>query len=131
MKILFCVECRDAVAITTGNITRSCVCGKTGGKYLKDRITAVITEFSVVFGIDNNSFINALSTVEKVLSGDIPHFEKGKRYDFFFTGWIPTVPGEIITVPTLAHVKATDYYQEKSWTSQNPSTDINEVAFGI
>lgn len=131
MKLLFCVHCRDTVCMTTENETRSCKCKKTGGKYLKDRITAVITEDSVVFGIDNNSFINALATIEKIWSGEYSQFKEGQRYDFFFTGWIPTVPGEVIRVKSLAHVKATDYYQEKSWTSQNPSTDINEVAFGI
>ena len=127
MKLLFCEECRDTVSMTHDNITRTCKCGKTAGKYLKDKLTAVVTEHAVVFGIDNNSFANALATVRKVLFEDVQGFDMNKRYDFFFTGWIPTIPGEVIIVPTRAHVMATDYYQEKSWTSENPSTAINEL----
>lgn len=127
MKLLFCEECRDTVAMTHDNITRSCKCGKVAGKYLKDKLTAVVTKDSVVFGIDNNSFLNALHTVKKVLGEDMPQFDNDKRYDFFFTGWIPTKPGEVIVVKNKHMVMATDYYQEKSWTSENPSTDINEL----
>jgi hypothetical protein len=127
MKLLFCEDCRDAVSMTHDNITRSCKCGKVAGKYLKDKLTAVVTEHAVVFGIDNNSFSNAVATVDKVLNG-VEGFDADKRYDFFFTGWIPTIPGEVIIVPTKAHVMATDYYQEKSWTSENPSTAINELS---
>lgn len=127
MKLLYCEECYDVVSMTHDNITRSCKCGKVAGKYLKDKITAVVTEGSIVFGIDNNGFRNALYTVKKVLTEDIDHFPKDRRFDFFFTGWIPTKPGEVIFVKNKAHVKATDYYQEKSWMSENPSTAINEV----
>lgn len=127
MKLLYCPECYDAVSMTHDNITRSCKCGKTAGKYLKDKITAVVSEGSVVFGIDNNSFLNALYTVKKVKDGNVEGFPKDRRFDFFFTGWIPTKPGEVLFVKSKAHVMATDYYQEKSWTSENPSTDVNEV----
>lgn len=129
MKLLFCPECRETVVMATGNVVNHCKCKKTAGKYLKDGVTAVITEEAVVFGIDNNSFLNAMLTVKKVLNNDIPHFDKEKRYDFFFTGWIPTKPGEVIIVKNLTYVRATDYYQRKNWTSQNPSTDINEVDY--
>jgi hypothetical protein len=117
--------------MTYDNITRSCKCGKTAGKYLKDKITAVVSEISVVFGIDNGSFLNALKTVLNIMKAEpeqLPKWmEEGKRYDFFFTGWIPTKPGEVIFVKSKAHVIATDYYQKNSWTSENPSTDVNEV----
>lgn len=53
------------------------------------------------------------------------------RDDFFFTGWIPTLPGEVMVVKNIAYVKATDYYQEKGWASTNPTTHINEVCYGI
>lgn len=131
MKLLFCRECRDVVSITHDNITRSCKCGKVAGKYLKDKITAVVTKEAVVFGLDNNSFLNALTTVDRILTTDMPQFDKNMRYDFFFTGWIPTLPGEVMVVKNIAYVKATDYYQEKGWTSTNPTTHINEVCYGI
>jgi len=127
MKLLFCESCRDTVSMTHGNITRSCKCGKVAGKYLEDKLTAVVTIEAVVFGIDNNSFANALATVNKVLFQDIEGFEKNKRYDFFFTGWIPTKPGEVIVVENKVSVEATDYYQSYGVTSQNPSTDVNEI----
>ena len=131
MKLLYCTECGDVVSMTSGNITRSCKCGKVAGKYLKDHITAVVTKDSIVFGIDNGSFLNALRTTRNILAAEpdqLPKWmEEGKRYDFFFTGWIPTKPGEVLFVKSKAHVLATDYYQEKSWTSENPSTEVNEV----
>lgn len=127
MKLLFCRECRDVISITHDNITRSCKCGKVAGKYLKDKITAVVTKEAVVFGLDNNSFLNALTTVDRILNTDMPQFDNNMRYDFFFTGWIPTLPGEVMVVKNIAYVKATDYYQEKGWASTNPTTHINEV----
>ena len=126
MKLLFCPHCRDTVSMTHDNFTRTCKCGKVAGKYLKDKITAVVTKDAVVFGVDNNSFLNALMTVGKVLHNDIQGFEEGKRYDFFFTGWIPTVPGEVIVVKNTAYVRATDYYQEKSWISQTKMFVLNK-----
>lgn len=133
MKLLYCMECYDVVSMTHDNITRSCKCGKVAGKYLKDQITAVVTRDSTVFGIDNGSFLNALQTTRNILAADpedLPSWmEEGKRYDFFFTGWIPTKPGEVIFVKNKAYVEATDYQLEKNWTSENPSTDINENEF--
>ncbi len=130
MKLLFCKECHDTVTMATEDEVRLCKCRKTAGKYLSDRITAVITKASLVFGIDNNSFLNAAKTVERILDGEMPAFEEGKRYDFFFTGWIPTVPGEVIVVDTPGEVAEFDYELEISFTSQNPSTDFNETHWG-
>lgn len=124
MKLLFCVECRDAVSLAE-EITRKCKCGKVAGKYLSDHITAVVTP-SCVFGIDNNSFLNALATVGKVVGGEFEAFDQNKRYDFFFTGWIPTIPGEVIFVDTPEDVEAYDYNEKHSWTSENPNTGANE-----
>ena len=126
MKLLICDECHDTIALTHDNITRICRCGVTAGKYLEDKVTAIVTGAAVIFGIDNNSFSNALATIKRLDREDIEGFDKDTRYDFFFTGWIPTIPGEVVFVHNVDEVLHYDYHTQLNWTSQNPSTDINE-----
>lgn len=126
MKLLMCDACRDTVSLTHDDITRTCKCGKTAGKYLEDKVTAIVTESAIVFGIDNNSFLNALATVKRLEENEIEGFDKNTRYDFFFTGWIPTIAGEVVCVENEKQVKDFNYHTELNWTSENPSTSINE-----
>ena len=122
MKLLWCPECKDVVSLILRE-TRVCKCGKTAGKYVSDCITAIITEGAVVFGIDNNTLSTALTRAEHFMKN--PEYQS-TRIDFFFTGWVPTKPGEVIVVKSPIHVKAYDYYDKRSWTSENPSTGLCE-----
>jgi hypothetical protein len=83
-----------------------CPCEKCVGKYLNDNLTAVVTKDCIVVGIDNNSFRDSVSRYLKHNpEGDEPY---DKRLDFFFVGWIPTIPGEVIVVGTEKEVKEFD-----------------------
>ena len=116
MKLMKCVKCGDIVAIIE-TLSRSCYCGKIAGKYLDDSITAVVNKDALVFGIDNNGF--AIAQHYALENKNAEH-----RYDYFFTGWIPTKPGEVIVVKTAHDVhkypmKMKD--EDKQYTSTWPS----------
>ncbi len=126
MKLIYCPECHD-VFLAISKMTRTCLCGKHAAKYLIDNITAVMTEGALVFGIDNVTFGNARARNE--------HFQesedlKNTRIDSFFTGWIPTIPGEVVTVPTAKDVFNYDFKVKFIPVATpdigNPATDINE-----
>ena len=97
MKLLYCEKCYDLVQLRHRK-PRSCDCTKYVGKYLSDGLTAVVNEGSILVGVDNNTFNVA---VDRVL-----HYreELDYRVDFFFCGWLPTEPGEVIFVPTFEEV---------------------------
>lgn len=97
MKLISCPECKDLILLVPKDV-RICYCGKHGGKYLNDHITAVVNKGAILVGLDNNSFTNAKKTV-------MQNKDKWEhRVDFFFVGWIPTKPGEVIFVDTLDEV---------------------------
>jgi hypothetical protein len=98
MKLIFCPECYDLVLLKSGK-RRKCGCKACSGKYLDDNLTAVVNKKAVVVGIDNNSFRNAVDTQESIRD------EHDERYDFFFCGWIPTKPGEVVVVKKNKDVK--------------------------
>jgi hypothetical protein len=104
-------------------IVRTCLCGKHAAKYLKDNITTVVTEGSIVFGIDNVSFFNAMKRTDMFQNHEK---YKDQRIDSFFCGWIPSVPGEVIFVKSPIHVKAYDYWSSYNHDSTNPTTDYAE-----
>lgn len=117
-KFIICDECDDVVLLVN-EITRTCGCGKCAGKYLKDNITAVVTKDAIVFGIDNVTFRDAL-----IRASD--HKDLTYRRDFFFTGWVPNHPGEIIRVNEVEDVKDYPYdeYQDlPDGDCTNPTTD--------
>lgn len=122
MKLLWCPDCHDTITIGVNNIVRKCMCGRTAAKYLEDNITAIVTEGSIVFGIDNTSLTNAIKNAKYWM----PNKFDRKRLDFFFTGWVPTKPGEVVFVDTVEDVIAYNYHEKLSFTSENPSTDISE-----
>jgi len=124
MKLLRCPKCNDSIVIGVGNVTRICACGETAGKYLKDNITAVVSKGSIVYGIDNNSLNNAIHNYT-AFPEKYPKY-KEERFDFFFVGWVPTIPGEVIWVDSVHKVQLEEYDQEINWTSSPTSTDINE-----
>ena len=109
MKLLYCEECGDLVTLRSC-VTRSCLCLKYAGKYLDDNLTAVVNEGAILVGIDNNTFVTA---TQRLL-----HYRDklDERVDFFFCGWLPTIPGEVIFVPSFEdvlhysdHIENTEY----------------------
>jgi len=103
MKLLFCVDCGDVVRIIN-KWPLSCLCDKHRGKYLSDNITAVVTKGCMIVGIDNNSFMNAAIGIQNLLNRG-----HKTRFDLYFTGWIPTHPGEVIYVKTVEDVTEFPY----------------------
>ena len=101
MKLIACQKCKD-VMMLVNKMTRTCYCGAVGGKYLDDNITAVVNWDAIVFGIDNSGFSIAKELAE--VNKKLPY-----RYDYFFSGWIPTKPGEVLTVETVEDVLAYPY----------------------
>jgi len=110
MKLIYCKDCRDFFNLPNkiGKL-KACRCQKSAGKYLSDGLVAVVTDNCVVAGIDNNTFHTSLVRQNDALENhpDWP------RVDFFFTGWIPTIPGEVIKVKTVKEVKKYPFVVEK------------------
>ncbi len=105
MKLIYCIECLTLIEMKSKYVVY-CPCEKCVGKYLNDNLTAVVTKNCVVVGIDNNSFRDAVLRYRKHYpEGDEPY---NKRLDFFFVGWIPTIPGEVIVVECEESVKQFD-----------------------
>jgi hypothetical protein len=121
MKLVACNKCNDIMMLVGGGMVRTCYCGAVGGKYLDDNITAVVNLDALVVGIDNNGFNLAKRMIE--LNKDIPY-----RVDYFFTGWIPTKPGEVIVVEDVESILEYDYHiedEDKNYGSTLP-TEIAE-----
>jgi len=72
MKLLFCPKCSDVFKLQKE--MRSCVCGESKGKYLKDGIKATVLS-GIPIGIDNGSFVRAL--------GSRPKTGMGERFEAF------------------------------------------------
>jgi len=97
MKAIRCDECSDVVMMPIKGVIKRCYCGKYHAKYLNDGITLIVNGEPVVIGIDNNTFSIAVERAEYTK-------EWTHRVDFFFTGWIPNHPGEVIFVNTIDDV---------------------------
>ncbi len=127
MKLFYCPECRQLVDIIgRGTGVHTCYCGKHAGKYLDDSLTGVFTHGAIIVGIDNNTWLPAVERYKAHNpDGEKPWIIDGKfvRIDFFFTGWIPTVPGEVITVDTVKEVKKFPVDRVMPWkTSTMPNS---------
>jgi len=119
MKLIVCVSCKDMVMLTASGI-RTCACGMTAGRYLEDNITAVVTKGAVLVGIDNNSYKQALVNA---LSEQCQKWDQ--RVDFYFTGWVPNHPGEVVYKKTL---KAVEKYKLPKKKYTNKSTTPTDSA---
>jgi len=101
MKLFYCIECYNLIQIKKNHIF-TCICKKHCGKYLDDNNTAIFTKGAIIVGIDNNTWSPAVQRYLKhEPNGEEPY---PVRIDFFFTGWIPTIPGEVIFVDTEQEV---------------------------
>lgn len=58
MKLLYCPQCHDIVALYQEK--RSCLCGLSSGKYLDDRVTVKIDGAAIVLGFSNSEFFAAV-----------------------------------------------------------------------
>ena len=58
MKLIYCLECRDVVALKM--LERSCLCGKSRGAYGTDGLHAWISGPVIPLGFANPSFRRAL-----------------------------------------------------------------------
>lgn len=117
-KFIRCLDCKD-IFMAINKKVRVCECGKHAAKYLSDNITAVVTKYAIVFGIDNVGFNDAETRA-------IVYKKVDYRRDFFFTGWIPNHPGEVIWVDTVEDVNEYPYEETQALPeglSTNPSTD--------
>ncbi len=69
MKLLYCKNCRDVVALIRSK-TRKCFCGETSGRYT-DNLNAIYSgEHALPFGIDNPSFMKARMMTELMGEGE-------------------------------------------------------------
>jgi len=59
MKLIYCPECQDIVKLTRED--RTCLCGKSHGRYLND-FDALYGGEAVPLFIDNPSFLRALAS---------------------------------------------------------------------
>lgn len=128
MKLFYCPSCRQLVDIMRADgEVRFCYCGTHCGKYLSDNMTAVVTYGAIVVGIDNNTWLPAVERYKRHNpDGDDPY---PVRIDFFFTGWIPTQPGEVVVVdyPDEVHDFPMDGVKNEHSTMPNSQKKCNEM----
>ena len=106
MKLIYCPRCNHLTALSDKlKQTTTCKCKRSAGKYLSDRCTAVFTKDTLIVGIDNTTFRDAINRYNWVKK-ERPEWG---RVDFFFTGWIPTIPGEVVRVDSVKEVKEYPY----------------------
>lgn len=117
MKLVACQNCKDLIMLITKEI-RCCKCGETAGKYLDDYNTAVVTKNAIVVGIDNNGF----NVAKHLATGEDAQNCK-YRVDYFFTGWVPNFPGEVIKVKTVDDVLNYNYHvkEDINYESTSPA----------
>lgn len=79
MKLILCPSCGDVVKLRVVK-WRSCDCGESHGRYLKDGYHAEIAGKAIAIGIINNSLLKALSTKDNfiafVFKPDYHHIRK-------------------------------------------------------
>ena len=110
MKLILCKKCHDFFSLSNKlGKTKYCRCRKSAGKYLSDGVVAVVTDNCVIAGIDNNTFQSAVWRQKETLE----NHSEWPRVDYFFTGWIPTKPGEVVKVMTVKEVKEYPFEVEK------------------
>lgn len=124
MKLIYCPHCNDLVRLQLR--IKRCKCRKCCGFYLEDAsTTAVVNKDAIVVGIDNNTFLDA---TKKYFRGRERWPET--RVDFFFTGWIPTFPGEVVVLDTTKDVKNFDpstYTKSTISTMPNSPEEVIEL----
>lgn len=73
MKLVYCPMCQDLYKMPVATKSKSCMCGLSWGRYLKDKKHAVIGGFAIPVGIDNKSFVKAIKKRHELLYFSIPH----------------------------------------------------------
>ena len=116
MKLIYCKKCGTLTSLVVKKV-RYCKCKKCCGKYLADTITSVINKDSVLVGIDNFSFGISVRRYD-----DLIEKHPDTRIDSFFTGWIPNLPGESITVETKKEVNEYPFEEYHNTGSTMPNS---------
>lgn len=125
MKLLYCSTCGDMIVLNYQ--IKLCNCGASAGIYL-DKIGAAVTSTGIVVGIDNNSFFNAVKTYTYAKEN---YPDKG-RMDFFFCGWIPTLPGEVVVVETIQDIKSLLESKLKTeYTTSSVPVSVDDPSFQL
>lgn len=122
MKLIYCNECIQIISLAVERnqngsikeIVTYCRCEKCAGKWLSNGVHAVFTKNCIMVGIDNNTWDTAIRRYD--------HYKNlyKTRCDFFFTGWIPTIPSEIFVVDTIKEVKEYPFICEQEKISTMP-----------
>ena len=60
MKLIYCPACKDLFKLHISKKPKSCMCGCSWGRYLKNGKNAIIGGFAIPIGIDNKSFMRAI-----------------------------------------------------------------------
>lgn len=63
MKLLLCRECGDVIKLQPGT-PRSCLCGKSAGRYLDDLSTVEQTEGSISIALHNHDLRDAVEAFD-------------------------------------------------------------------
>jgi len=125
MKLIYCKECGWLIQLFR-KYTMTCACKEypRAGKYLNDNLTAVVTKNSIVVGIDNNSFGDCVNRYNIYNPKGTDPYDK--RVDFFFAGWIPTIPGEVIKVDSIEEVDEfpPDFESDNEFSTMPVSADL-------
>lgn len=81
MKLIFCTHCNDVVCLCEK--TRTCECGKTGGRYEEDKLSALYWGCGIPFAIDNFSFFHRARN-----GGKDEHFYDKLYGEHFVQCWV-------------------------------------------
>lgn len=64
MKLMLCRFCADVVALRP-EVERACLCGRSRGRYLDDRSTAVQTEGTISIALNNHDLRDAIAAYDE------------------------------------------------------------------
>lgn len=92
MKLLFCNACHDIVCVRY-ETWRVCSCGKSGGQYNHDAVTATIGGNPSVFGIANPFLSRQLDLMTELEKRDFrnKYYPEGKGQDIWWGHYVGDV----------------------------------------
>jgi hypothetical protein len=98
MKLIWCPFCHHLFSLSARKV-RKCDCGRYAGKYI-NQTDAVANKGAIVVGIDNNTFMPAVSQA-------IGYQTEEERLNFYFAGWIPNMKhdGQVKFLATIQDVE--------------------------
>jgi len=70
MKLIFCPDCQDVISLRQTENYRTCVCGRSGGRYINS-LGAELTGKAIPVGFANSSFSDALNNQPENGQGEL------------------------------------------------------------